>query len=523
MPRKKLDLPKVTAESAALSSAREVVAAELLRRKRLPRALEALEASLFPVQRAFVEDTAKRVVAWSGRRSGKTFGLGARIIRAAQAFPGETIPVFERTQTCEAARVLWKTLQDLDASFQLQASFHHSRLICTLPNKAEICIIGADTLEAADKARGGRYPAAFIDEAQSFRAHVLKYIVDDVLGPALLDFGGSLTVVGTPGPRRQGAFFEMCHAEDGKWAHHHWCFLDNEALPLGSEYADWTPAARLAWRNTELEAELARRKVTKETPSVQREWFGNWVEDGDSLVYRLQSYNYLDPLTGADYRTPELDARWRYMIGLDVGWNDPCAFVVVGWRSDSPDIWVLESFEHQYLLPDAIAGHLERLRARYPRAGIVMDTGGHGGKIVEQLMLQRYGLPVTPAKKRGKFEHIAFLNSDMVSGRLRIVRWANQDLISDLATLRVAPPNKDGEVPEAEHPADDNHLPDGLLYAVTAVTGLRRGLPEFDGPTKGSREWEAARERALLEFDLKRHRARGTDGSTLGAAIALLG
>lgn len=525
-PRRKVVTPPSGADPA-VEAAREAVARELVKRARLPRAIAALESSLFGPQRAFVFDTAKRVMSDSGRRSGKTWGLGARILRVADGHPGETIPVFERTATAESARVLWKTLQTINETYNLGASFHNSRLVCTLPNRAEVAILGADTQEAADKARGGRYPAAFVDEAGTFRHHILKYLLDEVLEPALLDFGGSLTLTGTPTPRRQGAFWEA--KGNSEYSVHSWTFLDNLALPVGKEREGLDEAGCLAWRINQLQQTLKRlnapewRGIVAAMPAhIQREWFGHWAEDDSQLIYKVARLNYCEP-DGGPVKTPNL-ARpgWHYLIGVDVGWNDPCAFVVVAWRRDEPDLWVLESFQEQHLLTDAIAANLDRLRARYPNAPIVMDAGGHGGKLVEQTMVRKYGLRVEAAKKRGKWDRIAFLNSDFVSGRIRIVQQLNRDLIADLLQLRNAPPAPDGTVPDKEHPADDNHLPDALLYAATAVYGIRRGFPDGDAPEAGSPAWAKVLEQRMLDADERQHARRKDVSTTAGSAHELL-
>lgn len=522
-PRRKVAPAGQAPSAASLDAAREAIAVELAKRQRLPRAIKSLEDSLFPEQRAFVDDPAPRVVVHAGRRGGKTWGLGARILRVAKAFPGSTIPVFERTQTCEAARVLWKTLHAINDEFGLGAEFHNSRMIMTLGNKAEIVIMGADTLEACDKARGGRFPAAFIDEAQGLRSHILEYLVRDVLEHALLDFNGTLTMAGTPGSKCAGAFWEACHDRVG-WSKHHWTFFQNDALPLvfrdKSKGSDHTSAERRAERHAMFADKLARKGLTGREPHILREDLGEWHEDTDGLVYKLGHHNY-DPrhVKAPDLRKPG----WRYLIGMDPGWRDPTAFVVVAWRRDAPDLFVLESEQHSEMLPDNIAAQLERLRLRYgAHTPVVMDAGSHGGKIIEQLLMQKHGIRVAAARKRGKFDHIAFLNSDLVSGRLKIIQATNRDLIADMMQLRYAPAAIDGTMPEKEHPSDDNHLPDALLYAATAIAGIRKGHGEADAAERGSAEWRAEEERRWLEADARGQRRRGAGDGRLDAALRLL-
>ncbi len=489
---------------ARLEAERRAVEAELSRRERLPRAVASYFATLNQWQLAAVQSKSRRIAVWAGRRSGKTYGPGVgRAIAAALRHPGATVPVFERTLTCSAARVFWKALRDIDERHKLGCRFKGDlpqAATCTFTNRATIVMMGADTIEAADKARGDAYPEAILDEAGGFRPHVLKYLIDEVLDAALLDHRGTLTLLGTPIPRFEGhPFYEACKAEALKaaWDRFHWTFLDNDALPLGMEAA--TPAERKAARHAEFAAMLARKGWDTTEPIVQREWLGQWVRDENGLVYRLA------PLNHAGIELPDTNAGgWRFGLGIDLGYEDPTAFVVLAWKPGDSRVWVVESYQQGHLIPTAVMAHVERLRARYRFSFIVADTGGYGKGPVEEMRAQ--GLPIEAADKRGKEAHIWAVNGDLQSGQVLIPERGNRELLADLYGLRK---NEDG----LENDADANHLPDAFLYGLMRLRGRLRGLGDDKAPAeKYSLEWWR-QEEARMEAEAEAAHKRATDGT----------
>ena len=439
---------------------------------------------LFPQQRALVMSEAPKLVTCTGRRGGKTHALVARAMRAAARYPRRTIPVFERTLTCQSSRVFFKALQDANERYSLGVKFHHSLFQATLSNGSEILIVGADTVEAADKARGEAYPEAIVDEAGTFRPHILEYLLNDVLAAALFDHGGTLVLSGTPAPRHGGPFYEAC---EGNLRHlyerHHWTALENPMLPYDRPgMPAYTQAERDALRASWFAAELAA------APKGwgQREWLGLWVVDNDRMAYHVGGHNHVGVILPPDLGThPE---RYVWGLGLDLGFNDPCAFVVVARDRATGTIYVVESYEQAGLIPSAVAAHVERLRARYRFSYIVADTGGYGKGPVAEMMSGRYGIPIIAANKRGKEAHRTFVNGDLASGKVLISESTNRDLLHDLQGLRL---NEDGE----EDERDANHLPDAFLYILTHLAGVDRGLGDADAATPYSDAWLAKLER----------------------------
>lgn len=487
-----------------LSRARALLK-EQKRRQAFPDAVARAVEGLFPAQRRLVESRSRNLAAHAGRRGGKTAGFIIKILRTAAEHPRTVLPVFERTLTCQAAVTFWNELLAFDEKYGLGFEFHHTLKTATCPNGAAIQLMGADTIEAADKARGGKYPGAFVDEVQSFRPKVVRYLLSDVLGPALLDYGGWLGVAGTPPPvwSDDDPFYVACHNTD-IWDVHHWTMLDNDHIPDGVVGRDMDIPAKRAFREAELVRTRAQWGWDEANSQYRREWLGEWVSSNDDAVYAYASARNL--LSAA--HTPRFDDSWTYVLGIDVGHNDPTAFVVLARRRGDPHTYVVESYEEVGLIPSAMAVHVERLRARYRFRVMVIDTGGLGKGYAEEAK-QRFGLPLEAAKKRHKLAHIEYANGDLRNGVIRIVGRSNTSLVEDLTRL---PWN---ELHTDYAPRYRDHLPDAFLYAHGAMRALMsNGLGARDAPEPGSPEWWAAEDRkitAALDAEDVRRKGRGRE------------
>jgi hypothetical protein len=425
-------------------------------------------------------------------------------VRAAANNPGRTIPVFERTQTCASARVFWKALQELDDTYNLECRFHNSLFLATLPNRSEIIVLGADTADAADKARGDAYPEAIVDEAGTFRPHILEYLLNDVLAAALFDYGGACVLSGTPSVRPVGPFADACASSgvnpkvSSAWTEFHWTLFDNPHLPKDAAARGLDAAARAALRDQRFREEMASKGLSRESPFVQRVYRGRWVLDRTLLAYHgISEANYVGVVGPDDLHThPE---RYVWGLGIDLGYNDPTAFVVIARarnRSSDPTYWVVESYEQSGLIPSAVAAHVARLQLRYPiRGNIVADTGGYGKGPAAEMASARWGIAVRGVRKSAGYKEAArnFMNGDLQAGRIRYVEAGNRDLIHDTRSLRIDPETND------EDPRDPNHLPDACLYILQDMATSDRGLGERDVlvATPETPEWAEAQHEAL--------------------------
>jgi hypothetical protein len=210
--------------------------------------------------------------------------------------------------------------------------------------------------------------------------------------------------------------------------------------------------------NIHLDRESYRASLDALDP-VQRAQLldGIWVRDSGGLVYSAFSPDLCHVAQVSH------DAKWRYVLGMDFGYNDDCAFVILGWPRYSRTVYVLESFKQDKLLPPDCADVVKALMTRYRFDRMVGDIGGLGKPYVET-MRQRFGIPVEPADKVNKRGYIDLVNGAWSRRELMVVGDANRELTKELVEL----PWDAARLKEAG--GFPNHLADALLYGWRAAT-----------------------------------------------------
>lgn len=354
---------------------------------------------LFKEQLAFVKDPAPFKIAVTTRRAGKTTSCAADLIANALQTP-DCVCLYITTSRSNAKRLAWPELQRMDRKFKFGITFNESELKAQFPNGSIIYCSGASDRTEIEKFRGLAVKIVYIDECQSFPSYI-EQLINDVLAPSLLDHSGSLCLIGTPGPVPAGFFYDA--ATSDRWSHHFWTFWDN---PFITEQGEGTHQERL-------ERELNRRGVGVDDPTIQREWFGKWKTDDHSLVYRYKA--------DKNHYTEIPNEPLTYILGIDIGYVDADALAVLGFSDQSKVTYLIEEVIKTKQGLTELVGQVEELRKKYDISKIVMDTGGLGKKISEE-MIRRYKLPVEPAEKVRKNEYIELLNDAMATGAFKAKR-----------------------------------------------------------------------------------------------------
>ncbi len=419
--------------------------------------------SLFPKQRKFIEDTAKEKVAVCGRRAGKSTGGIAGILIDALKNPGASYLYAGLTRK-SAKRVGWKTLKAQNRRFNLQAAFHETDLIATLPNGAELCFIGLDDADAAEALRGEKFRIILLDEAASYGTN-LKYVVEEVLTPMLMDANGALWWMGTPSAACAGPFFAADH--NPEISSHYWTVLDNPFIPNAAQWLE-SYRKKMGW--------------SIDNAIYLREYMGKWINDSTSLVYHYDA----DKCRGEMFK----DHTWNYILGVDLGYDDATAIVVVAYSDSSPNLYVVDEFKRSRMLPTDVAYKLKEYQSLYSPVATVVDTGGLGKAIAEE-MKARHGIALRPAEKKNKREYIELINSDLFEGRIKFTSSVPHTK-AEISILQW------DEAKRHEDSRFDNHLCDALLYAwrESGHWGFQRTKPETKPFTDA---WAAQHERDLAE------------------------
>lgn len=351
----------------------------------------------FDKQLAFIKDPSPFKTAVCSRRAGKTVSCAADLIDTSIENPG-CVSIYITLTRGNAKKIIWKDLININYKYELNAKIDNTELTLTFPNGSMIYLSGAKDRSEIEKFRGLAIKKVYIDEGQSFRDYI-KDLIDDVLGPALMDYDGSLILIGTPGPVPAGYFYDTVTSEG--FSHHAWTFFDN---PFIIEKSKKT-------HHQMLQRELKRRGVTIDHPSIQREFFGKWVIDTDSLVFKYnRDINDYDDL-------PIVATKWNHVIGIDLGHDDADAIAVIAWNDKVKDSYLIHEDVQTKQGITELAAKVEALIKKYDPLKIVIDTGGLGKKIAEELR-KRYAIPVVAAEKQRKFEYIEILNDALRTKRL---------------------------------------------------------------------------------------------------------
>ncbi len=443
----------------------------------------------FPAQNAFVNDTARSIVAQCSRRAGKSNGLALRFFQTLAKYPKSQCLYLGLTQ--ESAReIMWPVLQELNEKYQLGCTFIESKMVMKHPNGSKLKIMGADLKDFIKRLKGRKYPGIAIDEAQDFGAH-LQSLVDDVLTPSTIDYeDGWLALTGTPGPVPQGYFFEITQNKRFGYSFHEWTLLENPYMP--------SPAAFI-------EDIKLKREWDDNHPTLLREYRNKWVLDVESLWIR-----YKEKLN--HYISLPIGPVWNYLLGIDIGFKDADALAVLAWSETDPNTYLVE----EVITPkQGLTELVEQVQAMYTKYKIqksVIDEGGLGKKLAEE-MRRRHAIPVQPADKARKQENVELLNDHLRTSRFKAKsasRFAQDSYLVQVDWDKSTP----DRIVVKKKPHSD--IIDAVLYAFKESPAWTH-QEVAPAPLYGSREWarreqERMFDRAVEHFEEQAELKKAQDG-----------
>lgn len=441
---------------------------------------------LFDKQLAFVEDPEPFKVAVCSRRAGKTISCAAHLIHTCINNKDITCLYITLSRN-NAKKIIWRELLNINNKFNLNGSTDETELSMSFPNGSTLYLSGAKDQAEIEKFRGLAIKLCYIDECQSFKEYI-QDLIDDVIGPALIDHAGSLCLIGTPGPVPAG-YFHDCAVKNEIWSKHSWTFWDN---PFIQEKSGKT-------HKEILDRELKRRGVPITEASIQREWFGKWELDMNSLLIQYhKNVNHFDQL-------PVLQGnqKYNYIMGIDVGFKDADALCILAWSEYDPVTYLVEELVTAKQGITELVQQAQSLMAKYNVYKIIMDMGGLGKKIGEE-MIRRHSIPVEAAEKSRKIENIAFLNDALRRGHFKAKhdsRFAQDSFMVEI--------DRDKSTPERIKVSDRFHsdIIDAVLYAFK----LSPSFSFEPAPVKlirGTKEWAEAQSSAMWEAELAGYEAQ---------------
>jgi hypothetical protein len=352
--------------------------------------------SNFYKQNEFIKDPSRFIVAQCSRRAGKTNGLALRFFHTLETHPGSFCLYIALTRE-SAKNIMWGILQEKNDYYKLNCRFIESTLTMIHPNGARLQLFGADMKNFIKRLKGIKTPGVAIDEAQDFGSH-LQVLIDDVLTPTLTDYEDSwIAITGTPGPIPVGYFYELTVGKTKGFSHHEWTLYENPYLPQAKAFVDDLKIKR-SW--------------SEDHPTLRREWYNEWVLDPSSLLIKYEKgknhYEFL----------PQYKTSWIYILGIDLGFKDKDALCVLAWSEATRDIYLVYEYESSNNDISTLIENISRISKLYDISKMVIDTGGLGKKIAEEIT-RRHHFPLQPADKARKMENIALLNDYLRLGNFK--------------------------------------------------------------------------------------------------------
>lgn len=392
----------------------------------------------FPQQYDFITNTWKLKALFCTRRAAKSYTGGLYMVSEALKYDGCNVLYIALTRQ-SAKDIVWKdVLKDITKRNNLEISFNSSTLIATCQNGSEMKVTGADVDESEmEKLLGKKYKLVIIDEAASFTVD-LRRLIYGILGPATVDGGGTICLLGTSGNLTSGLFFDITTGKEPGWKLFQWTAYDN-------------PHVSTQWTN-ELEDIKLNRPLFMETPLFKQWYLNQWVIDLEKLVYRF-AFNR------NEYRIlPYSKVPYQYVLGVDLGYDpDPSAFVVVAFNDHDPTLYLLNCFKQTQMDVTDVANRIKWYKKEFGIDRVVID-GANKQAVME--IQKRHNVGLTTADKKGKVDFIQIMNAEMIAGKIKLSAEC-QELKDEYLGLIW----NDRSLRREEHPNCDNHLCDAALYA----------------------------------------------------------
>jgi phage terminase large subunit len=398
-----------------------------------------LMAGLFPQQCNLINDPNTFKVAVCSRQAGKSYTASTYLLKTCMEEADSDCAYIALTRQ-SGKRIIWRALKkkvrDLGKAGQ-GVTFNESELTVSFPNGSTINLFGANDTATIENLRGTPWKLIIIDEAASYRSD-LDYAMDEVVIPALITKKGTLLLIGTPSSDFNSYFYRAYHTLP-EFTKHHWTIMDNTSIPHAKEWIE-TLKKRKGWSDN--------------NPVLLREYFGMFIRSSENQVYSgySPSKHLIDSL-------PASILSWHYALGVDIGFKDYNAIVVLAFNPQITDkVFVVEQWKKNKMNVTQLGQAIKGFSDRYNPVAIVMDHGGLGVMISEEIS-NRFGLNITAAKKTDKVGHIELVNAAFESNTLLIVGGMESALSTELLNLSWANPEH-----TMEDPACENHLSDAMLY-----------------------------------------------------------
>lgn len=382
--------------------------------------------SLSPKQRevAKILQTKKYSLVYGGSRGGKTFGIVAFIVSRAFMFSDCRQMIFRKVGR-DIRSSIWKdtlpkVLREMDLVAGQDYESNELDMEIRLKNGSVIGCAGLDDKERVDKVLGQEFSTIYINESQDVPHQSVTTLLTRL----------SQRCWHTPADKTkdkieiQTKFIaDLNPTGVSHWTYKLW-FLgvnpqNGEKLKNPERYGKIkvSPAD-----NPNLSTEYIE-DVLGSLVGNQRKRFleGDYTSTDDLIVFQGQGIPK-DSFVQA-FTNWRIGKRVQITAGLDLGYNDADAFIVLAFAENHKEVWLLyQHKKRKSTVTDLVRNinvGLEYIRSTYgfneEDIPIYTDTGGGGKKVFSELE-SVYGLNVLPAYKRNKALSIDLLQDEVNHG-----------------------------------------------------------------------------------------------------------
>lgn len=333
-----------------------------------------------------LKESDARINVWEGSvRSGKTYISLWRWLKELTYGPQGEYCMVSRTYDSFKRNIL----PQLSRMIGTDATYYSGKREMSIWGKT-IFIVGADDERAESKIRGATFSGAYVDEATILPESVFKMLISRCV------MGGA-KIFATTNP-------------DSPF---HWFYRD---------YLDNNPDVK-RWKftlddNPQLE-EVEKEYLKRQYKGIWHKRFieGLWVQAEGAI------YDFFDTAVHCIDFAPGMPE--HYILGVDYGTANPCAFVLLGVnRNRFPNIWVEDEYYY-----DSRANQRQKTDSEYADDMIKFIQGRQPSHIYIdpsaasfKLELQRRGVSGVYDAKNEVIDGIRFVSKNITDGTLKITR-----------------------------------------------------------------------------------------------------
>lgn len=409
---------------------------------------------LSPAQLFSLRKATSRLNVWCGAvRSGKSYvSLWAFVDMCHKAPPGNLVIVGRTNDTIK------RNIIDEVLNFPgIKAYYYPGKRELHIEGRIVYCI-GANDERSESKIRGPTFSGAYVDEATLIPEPFFKMLLSRL--------------------SRAGSYLIATTNPDSPF---HW---------LKRDFLD---------RADELDIRIFNFKMS-DNPSLtseyidalKKEYRGLWYRrfiDGEWCLAEGSVYDFFDE-TIHTFDIPPSYAKY-YIVGVDYGTTNPCAFVLVGFNDEAPTkIWVQKEYfydsrkEGRQKTDSEYADDFFEFIADYPVKHVYIDPSAASFKL--ELRRRSASISLMDAKN-DVIDGIRIVSLRLATGDLKISRSC-KNLIQEFQSYV-------WDAKKAERGVDEpvkahDHALDALRYALVTKWGDKKELREISQEQRAFEQWK---------------------------------